>query len=107
MSIEQLKPKKAKERLEADADVVLLDVREQMEFDFNRIPGAVFRPLSHIQTWISELDPEKEYIVYCHHGMRSQQACMFMFRHGFRKLNNLSGGIHSWSLEIDPKVPIY
>ncbi|MBI4748656.1 MAG: sulfurtransferase [Acidobacteria bacterium] len=106
-SFQQLTPQEVKARLDAGDTIVLLDVRERQEFEFNHLEGAVFRPLSQIHTWVKELDKTKEYVVYCHHGMRSQQACMFMYHNGFQKLNNLYGGIDLWSHDVDPTVPVY
>ncbi len=107
IEIPQLDPSEVKARLDAGDDFVLLDVRERQEFEFNRLPGAVFQPLSRIHAWVDSLDKEKNYVVYCHHGMRSHQACVFMARNGFTKVANLSGGIDAWSEEVDPSVPVY
>jgi rhodanese-related sulfurtransferase len=103
----QLEPCEVKARLDAGDDLALIDVRETPEFAFNRIDGAQLHPLSEIYQWVNALDKEREYVVYCHHGMRSMQACMFMRRNGFSRLANLAGGIDAWSREVDPAVPLY
>lgn len=54
-----------------------------------------------------ELDTAKHTIIMCHHGMRSQQAAEYFQSLGFAQLSNVEGGIHAYSLEIDPAVPIY
>lgn len=54
-----------------------------------------------------ELDTAKHTIVMCHHGMRSQQAAEYLQSLGFAQLSNVEGGIHAYSLEVDPSVPVY
>ena len=44
--------------------------------------------------------------IFCHSGVRSAQACLYLEQQGFNSVN-IIGGIHAWSLEIDPDVPIY
>ncbi|MEM1159208.1 MAG: rhodanese-like domain-containing protein [Verrucomicrobiota bacterium] len=87
----------------------LVDVREQEEWDFCRIEGAVWIPLSAWQDrWQQALtDPQEQVVVYCHHGMRSASAVQFLQRVGFEQLHNLEGGIDAWSRTIDPGVPTY
>jgi rhodanese-related sulfurtransferase len=105
--IVQLSPAEVKARLDANEDFVLLDVREVWEFEFNRIEGAVLAPMSDFPKYAARLDKEKEYVVYCHHGIRSMHACGFLKTMGFTKLSNLTGGIDAWSYEVDPSVPLY
>lgn len=54
-----------------------------------------------------ELDTAKHTILMCHHGMRSQQAAEYLQSLGFAQLSNVEGGIHAYSLEVDPAVPVY
>jgi rhodanese-related sulfurtransferase len=56
---------------------------------------------------LSELDPDKEIVVYCHHGVRSFQVAAFMAGRGYDNVVNLDGGIDAWSLSIDSDVPRY
>ena len=56
---------------------------------------------------VKELDPAKHTIVMCHHGMRSQQAAEYLQSLGFAQLSNVEGGIHAYSLQVDPTVPTY
>lgn len=86
---------------------VLLDVREPSEFEFCAIEGAVNIPLSRITEATSSLDPEQEYVLICHHGVRSQRAGAFLAAQGFEKLVNLVGGIEAWACDIAPDMPRY
>lgn len=86
---------------------VLLDVREPHEFEYCAIEGAVNLPLGRIPGALNRLDPEQEYVLICHHGRRSMQACSFLAANGFRSLINLSGGVEAWACDIDPGMPRY
>ncbi len=103
----QILPKEARQKLQNGHHVTLLDVREQWEYELARIEGAKLIPLGELQQRVHELDPESEIIVYCHHGIRSFHATMFLRQMGFEKAQNLAGGIDAWSMKVDPSVPRY
>ncbi|OYT73676.1 MAG: sulfurtransferase [Chloracidobacterium sp. CP2_5A] len=105
--MQQITAAKLAERLAAGDSVNLLDVREAWEYDFNRIPGGQLRPMSEMPDWATKLNPAEEYVVYCHHGIRSLHACAYLRSKGFARLVNLAGGIDAWSREVDPTVPLY
>ena len=85
----------------------LLDVREPWEHAYARIPGARLVPLGTLPEALASLDPSREYVLQCHHGVRSRHAVELLRAAGFRRLHNLTGGIAAWSAEIDPGVPSY
>ncbi len=86
---------------------LLLDVREPWEVAAARIEGAVNLPMDRIADDWRRLDPGRETIVICHHGIRSLQVVLFLERAGFERVANLNGGIDAWSREVDPAVPTY
>ena len=86
---------------------LLLDVREDWEFEICRIEGSTHMPMSGIIESYPSLDSEQETVVICHHGMRSLQVAEFLANAGFKRVLNLSGGIDAWSREVDSGVPIY
>jgi phage shock protein E len=79
--------------------VVLLDVRTAQEVAKGVIPGAVHIDVSRPDfiEKINQLDKSKSYVVYCHSGRRSVNACNMMANEGFQQLYNLQGGILSWN----------
>ena len=103
----QISPEATKEKLDTEKGVVLLDVREQWEHDMARIEGAVLISLGELPQRVKELDPEAPLIVYCHHGVRSFQATLWLRQQGFEKAQNLAGGIDAWSLKVDSSVSRY
>ena len=86
---------------------MLLDVREQWEWDRARIEGAQHIPMRDIPARVGEIDPDKEIVAICHHGGRSLQVAMFLEKNGFAKVHNLQGGVDAWSRTVDPAVPLY
>jgi rhodanese-related sulfurtransferase len=86
---------------------ILLDVREPWEFDVCRISGSKHIPMRTVPARITELDPEREVIVICHHGARSYQVGIFLERQGFSDVLNLSGGVAAWAHEVDPTMRQY
>jgi rhodanese-related sulfurtransferase len=107
MSIKQLSATELKNRIQQEDKLFLLDVREPHEFKYASIPDSVLIPLNQIPQRLAELDPQREIVVICHHGMRSQQAANFLVRSGFKAIANLQGGIDAWSLECDRSVARY
>lgn len=86
---------------------VLLDVREPWEYQTCRIEGSTLAPMNTIPARAQELDPEKETVVICHHGMRSLQVALFLERNGFSNLYNLQGGVNAWADQVEPAMPKY
>jgi len=85
----------------------LVDVREPMEFQWCRLPEATLIPLGQLPARLDELEPGEEVLLYCHTGVRSLEAAIWLRAHGFERACSLAGGIHRWSLIIDPAVPTY
>ncbi len=100
-------PQELKTRLDNKDPLVLLDVREQWEYDLAKIDGSVLIPLSSLPHSLSRLDRNSEIIAICHHGMRSADATGFLAQQGFTKVKNLVGGIDAWSAQVDGTVPRY
>jgi rhodanese-related sulfurtransferase len=86
---------------------LLLDVREPMEYRICHLENATLIPMNAIPGRLAELDADAEIVCICHHGARSLQVAAFLERNGFAKVINLSGGMHAWSLQVDPSMPTY
>lgn len=105
--MERLTPTQVKERIDAGANIVLLDVREPWEYDTCRIGGSRLMPMNRVPAEAGTLDRQSEIVVLCHHGMRSLQVAVWLERAGFERVANLEGGIDAWSCDVDPNVPRY
>jgi molybdopterin/thiamine biosynthesis adenylyltransferase/rhodanese-related sulfurtransferase len=101
ISVEELKKK-----LDAKADVFILDVREPHEYQICNLRGYLI-PVGDIPKRASELDSSREIVAHCKVGGRSAKAVNFLRRAGFTKVYNLTGGINAWADRIDPKMPKY
>jgi adenylyltransferase/sulfurtransferase len=102
MTVEELK-----KRLDRGEEVFILDVRNPEEIQICRILGSTVIPLPSLPQRVGELDPDREMIVHCKSGVRSQKAIHFLREQGFTKLVNLKGGILAWAEKIDPAMPKY
>ena len=96
-----------KDHLDRGDKIFLLDVREPHEYSMAKIEGSVLIPLGTLPTSLDQLNPNDEIVALCHRGMRSADAVNFLLQQGFSNVKNLIGGIDSWSVQIDPKVPRY
>jgi adenylyltransferase/sulfurtransferase len=104
--IPQLTVKELKQRIDAGEDVFILDVREPYEYQIANIGGKLI-PQNEVPSRLAEIDRDREVIVHCRSGARSQRIAEFLKQAGYPKVVNLAGGILAWSDEIDPKVPKY
>jgi rhodanese-related sulfurtransferase len=86
---------------------VLVDVREPWEFAHCHIEGSLPVPLGQLPARRAEIPADRELVLVCHHGNRSEQAAMWLARNGFPNVHNLRGGVEAWSLEVDPAMPRY
>jgi rhodanese-related sulfurtransferase len=103
---ENITPSELKSRLEVGEDPVLLDVREPWEFELARIEGSNLVPMSRLEERFTELDPDSETVVICHHGNRSAYVTQALQRAGFKSVLNLEGGLDAYSF-VDESVPRY
>ena len=103
--VEQIDVTTFKQQRDGGKDYFLLDVREPHEYKIAEIGGYLL-PLGDLQKRAGELDKNREIVVQCKSGGRSQKAAEFLQQSGF-KVKNLAGGILAWSDQIDPKVPKY
>ncbi len=107
MTVKKLSATELKNKIEREEKLFLLDVREPNEYEYSHIANSILIPLNQIPNRLSELDPEQEIVVICHHGMRSQQAANYLAQSGFKNISNLTGGIDAWSCNCDSSVRRY
>lgn len=105
-----LSPKELEKRLQQHEQWLLLDVRQPEEYaicNLSHKGSTVLAPLNSLPAHQQQLPPDTPILVYCHHGIRSQHAIHYLQQQGFTKLYNLSGGIHAWAEEVEPKMERY
>jgi molybdopterin/thiamine biosynthesis adenylyltransferase/rhodanese-related sulfurtransferase len=82
------------EILKSPNEYVLIDVREQDEWNAGFIPGAIHFPLSVLKSdfkKLTRLDPDKKIVAYCQSGVRSAEATRILTENGFTNVYNLFG----------------
>jgi adenylyltransferase/sulfurtransferase len=104
--IPQLTVKELKARRDAGEDIFLLDVREPYEYQIAQIGGTLI-PQNDVPNRLSEIPRDREIIVHCRSGARSQKIAEFLKQSGYKDVVNVAGGILAWSDEIDPSVQKY
>jgi sulfur dioxygenase len=89
------------ERLRAAAPPLVLDVREPEEFvgDLGHIEGAILVPMDALEHRLPKLAGyiDREIVVVCRAGARSGSAAAMLSRAGFRRVENLAGGMLAWT----------
>lgn len=87
---------------------LLLDVREPWEYQHCRIEGSQLMPMGNVRSEAPHLDPDRETVVICHHGIRSFSVARYLENElGFSNVVNLTGGVAAWQREVDPDMPTY
>ncbi|MGA2808887.1 MAG: molybdopterin-synthase adenylyltransferase MoeB [Terracidiphilus sp.] len=104
--IPQISVKELKRRMDTGEDVYLIDVREPFEYQIAQIGGKLI-PQNDVPNRLAEIDRDREVIVHCKSGGRSQRIAEFLKQSGYARVANLAGGILAWSDEIDPRVQKY
>lgn len=86
-------------------DVLLLDVRTQEEWDQIHVPNATLIPLDQLESRLDELPRDREIVVMCRSGNRSQVGRDMLRKAGFEKVTSMAGGIRDWAAAGYPTVP--
>lgn len=102
-----ISPLELKARWDRGDRPLLLDVREPSEYRIVRLPEARLMPMGELALGYGDLDPAREIVVYCHHGIRSVNAVAYLRSVGVAHARNLRGGIAAWTTQVDPTLPRY
>ncbi len=102
-----ISPQRLRRLIDEGRDIVLLDVREEWEYQIVHLYDAKWIPLGELPQRASKLNPYAEIVVYCHRGMRSLDAAYLMQQLGFKRVKSLVGGIDKWAREIDSNLQRY
>ena len=99
---EQITQEEAKKIMDSGKEHIILDVREQNEFDEGHIPGAILIPYTEIESKAEEMLPDKDklILVYCRSGRRSKIASEALSKLGYTNVKEF-GGIIDWTWELE------
>ena len=81
------------QQMQAGGEVVMIDVRTDVEFAQGSIQGAKHLPLHMLPLMADQLENAKPVVLICRSGARSAQACAFLAQKGFENVYNLRGGV--------------
>ena len=92
----------AKQIMDSEEGYIILDVREQDEYDAGHIPGAILIPYTQIEEKADEMLPDKDQLilVYCRSGRRSKIAAEALVELGYTNIKEF-GGIIDWPYETE------
>jgi molybdopterin/thiamine biosynthesis adenylyltransferase/rhodanese-related sulfurtransferase/molybdopterin converting factor small subunit len=96
-----------KARLDANDDLLVLDVREPHEVEICRIAGSTVIPLGELPSRLTEVPRDRDVVVHCKMGGRSAKAVGILQEAGYDRAVNLTGGILAWIDQVDPTQPKY
>ncbi len=88
---------------------LLIDVREAMEWQLVRIPGALHIPRGQLSepSALAGIPKDTPIVLHCKSGARSRLALLSLREQGYLDLHHLDGGILAWIAQIDPSLPRY
>ena len=98
----QITAEDAKKIMDSEEEYIILDVREQDEFNAGHIPGAILISYTEIEMKAEEMLPDrhKQILVYCRSGRRSKIAAESLSKLGYTDIKEF-GGIIDWPYEIE------
>jgi len=102
---QQIEPAALAALMDDASGLLVLDVREQREWDEGHLPDARFIPFHELPRRTGELDPARPVTLYCATGQRSSIAASILERAGFREVSNVVGGIVAWTKAGLPTQP--
>jgi rhodanese-related sulfurtransferase len=105
---QEVGPVELRAELDGPRPPLLVDVRTVEERALARIEPSLHIGLdSFLQQVHDQVPRDADVVVYCHSGLRSGQAAMWMLANGWTRVRNLAGGVDLWSLQVDPTMPRY
>ncbi|MEZ2443969.1 ThiF family adenylyltransferase [Chitinophaga sp. RCC_12] len=105
--VQSLSVQQLNDWLQRDTRFMLLDVREDDEWEICRIPQSVHIPMGRVLQQVSAIPDDVPVAVLCHHGMRSRAVAQRLTELGFNRIYNVEGGIHAWASVIDHQMQTY
>lgn len=99
-------PSEVKQQLDNNSEIVLIDVREPDEWEAGHVAVATHIRLSEIPQRMAEIPRDKDVVMICRSGGRSENARQFLARSGYTRVKNMIGGMRRWAADVDPSVRV-
>ena len=104
--IPQISVKDLKSRIDSGEEIYLIDVREPFEYAIANLGGKLI-PQNDVAQRLGEIDRDREVIVHCKGGVRSQKIAEYLKQQGYQRVINVAGGILAWADQVDPTMKKY
>lgn len=96
VTFQNINAEKLKQKIEDDEDILVVDIRDEEDYNKEHIKGAVYMPFENIISRKEELQKEKEVIIYDKTGLRSKLAVENLVKSGTLSATNLLDGFKNW-----------
>ena len=106
MNQTDITPAEVAGKLSSGSDVVLIDVREPYEWDTGHVAQATHIPMAQVPNRLSEIPRDKEVVMICRSGGRSERVRQYLAGQGYTKVKNLVGGMQRWAREVDGSIRV-
>ena len=103
----EVTPDEVQELMKGENAPMLVDVREQGEWDIVHLEGGRLLNQQLLDEMKEGWDKATPVICYCHHGVRSVQAALFLRQQGFTDVRSMKGGIDAWAATLEPDMARY
>lgn len=95
MNFQKISPLDAKAKIASDS-VMLIDIRDNKAYQQEHIPNAMHVTATDLKQFANTADKTKPILVYCYHGVSSQQTALYLVQQGFQEVYSLEGGFEKW-----------
>jgi adenylyltransferase/sulfurtransferase len=99
-------PTELAELLSRNEAVVLIDVREPYEWSVGHLDAAQHIPLQQVPQRLADIPKDRDVVMICRTGARSEHARAFLASHGYARVKNLVGGMMRWARDVDSSVRV-
>lgn len=103
-ALQNVTVEEARAVLLADPAVIVLDVRQDAEYQAGHIEKSLLRPVSQVANWSKTLDKDARYLLVCRSGNRSALAGAKLVDYGFSHVASVTGGMTAWTAAGYPVV---
>ena len=75
---------------------LIADIRDQQSYQHSHVPGALHLGNHNLQEFVDSSDHDQPLIVYCYHGISSQNAAQYLADQQFTSVYSMDGGFELW-----------
>lgn len=102
-TVNRISPETFSKNVKIGEDMVI-DVRKESEYEAEHVEEAYSKPLSNINDWIKDIDPDTHFYMHCQGGYRSMIAASILQARGYRNFTEIAGGFAEIALTETPKT---